>query len=73
MMFRKFPAGLTFEMHVAPSKQYIIYLDGEVEVTTSSGQTRLFKAGDILLASDTTGMGHISKTIKPGKSIIVRV
>jgi|SRR5579863_8331574 len=72
LTFRKFPAGLTFDMHVAPDKQYIIYLDGEVEVTTSGGQTRLFKQGDILLANDTTGTGHITKTIKPGSSLIIR-
>lgn len=72
IMFRKFPAGLTFDMHTAPNKQYIIYLDGEVEVTTSGGEKVIFKPGDILLANDTTGMGHITRTIKAGTSVVVR-
>lgn len=71
IMFRNFEAGLTFEMHTAPQPQYIVYLEGEVEVTTSGGQNKIFKSGDILFAADTTGEGHISKTLSKGRSIII--
>lgn len=71
--FRRFPAGLTFELHTAPQTQYIIYLEGEVEVETSQGDKLLFKAGDILLANDTEGKGHITRTIKAGSSIVIKV
>jgi len=73
IMFRDFEAGLTFKMHTAPRKQYIIYLEGEVEVITSGGQNKIFRPGDVLFATDTTGEGHISKTLTKGKSIIVPV
>ena len=71
IMFRDFEAGLVFDMHTAPQPQYIIYLEGEVEVETSSGDKRIFKSGDVLLATDTTGEGHISRMLTQGRSVIV--
>lgn len=71
MMFRTFPAGLQFDMHVAPCTQYIIYLEGQVEVTTSGGESLVFKAGDVLLANDLSGQGHITKTLSSGRSIVI--
>lgn len=71
MMFREFEKGAEFPMHTAPQRQYIIYLEGEVEVETSSGEKRIFKPGDVLFATDLTGEGHITRTLTKGKSIIV--
>lgn len=71
IMFRESYPGNLFEMHNAPQPQYIIYLEGEVEVTTSSGETRVFKAGDVLFANDTTGEGHISKALTAGRSAVI--
>ncbi|TAK71537.1 MAG: hypothetical protein EPO11_11155 [Gammaproteobacteria bacterium] len=73
MIFRDFEKGLVFDWHTAPQPQYIIYLEGEVEVETSGGEKRVFKAGDILLAEDLIGKGHVSKTLTSGRSIIVTV
>ena len=71
IMFRDFEANLIFDMHNAPQPQYIIYLEGEVEVTTSGGETRRFTKGNVLFATDLTGEGHISTTLTKGRSIIV--
>ncbi len=71
IMFRDFENGLVMEIHNAPQPQYIIYLEGEVEVEASGGEKRIFKAGDVLLAADVTGEGHVSRTLSKGKSIIV--
>ena len=71
MMFRMFKAGLTYDWHNAPQPQYIVYLEGEVEVEASGGEKRIFKPGDILFATDLTGKGHISKTLTDGRSIII--
>ncbi|WP_131782112.1 hypothetical protein [Legionella gresilensis] len=51
MRFRTFPAGKIFSMHTASTKQFIIYQGGEVEVEASSGETKVFKAGDVLFAT----------------------
>jgi hypothetical protein len=71
LMFRDFEKGATFDWHTAPQPQYIIYLEGEVEVETSGGEKRTFKSGDILFATDLNGKGHITRTLSKGKSIIV--
>jgi len=71
MMFRMFKEGATYDWHTAPQPQFIIYLEGEVEVEASGGEKRVFKQGDVLFATDTTGKGHITRTLTPGNSIII--
>lgn len=71
IMFRDFEEGASFDWHTAPQPQYIIYLDGKVEVETSSGEKRIFEAGDVLFASDLTGKGHTTRTLTKGRSIII--
>lgn len=71
MSFRKFKKGKKFNWHCAPQSQYIIYLEGEVKVTSSSGDFKIFKPGNILFVSDTKGKGHITETLTAGISIIV--
>jgi len=71
MFFREFNAGAHFDWHTAPRPQYIIYLEGEVEVETSSGEKCIFKAGDILFANDLSGEGHRTKTLSVGRSIVI--
>ena len=71
IMFRDFIPNSQFDWHTAPQEQYIVYLDGEVVVTSSGGETRIFKSGDILLAKDLTGKGHITKTLTYGRSLII--
>ncbi len=71
IQFRDFVPGSVFEMHNAPQPQYIVYLEGEVEVIASGGETRKFKPGDVLFATDTEGEGHISKTLTKGRSVVI--
>jgi uncharacterized cupin superfamily protein len=71
MMFRDFEKGASFDWHNAPQPQYIIYLEGEVEVEASGGEKRTFKPGDLLFATDLTGKGHITRTLTKGRSVIV--
>ncbi|MFA6037400.1 MAG: hypothetical protein WC748_04675 [Legionellales bacterium] len=71
MMFRHFDAGIVFDWHVAPQAQYIIYLEGEVEVEIGCGEKRRFKASDILFANDLSGQGHITRTLTQGKAVII--
>eukprot|EP01121_Diplochlamys_sp_Union-15-3_P012488 TRINITY_DN3745_c0_g1_i1.p1 TRINITY_DN3745_c0_g1~~TRINITY_DN3745_c0_g1_i1.p1 ORF type:complete len:445 (+),score=77.41 TRINITY_DN3745_c0_g1_i1:50-1336(+) len=61
--------------HNAPKKQYVLLLDGGVEITISDGTKRAFKTGDILLMEDTKGKGHTSKTIdgNPRKSVFIEL
>lgn len=72
MQYRTSCGGEVFPMHCAPCNQYIVYLSGEVEITTSSGEHRVFRAGDILYVTDTSGEGHMTHVLTPGHSLIIK-
>jgi quercetin dioxygenase-like cupin family protein len=57
--FLEFPPGLSVD-HPAPARQYFIVLSGEFRITVSDGETRSFGAGDVGLAEDTSGKGHVT-------------
>jgi len=64
LIFRKVKPGYDYDFHNAPQKQYVILLDGEIEIETSLGEKRNFKGGDILLLEDTHGKGHKTRNIQ---------
>jgi hypothetical protein len=47
--------------HPAPRRQYVINLDGEALITTSDGSARQISAGEVILAEDIRGKGHLSR------------
>jgi hypothetical protein len=55
--------GSVLERHPAPRRQYVVTLSGSWEIEASAGLVRTFKAGDVMLADDTTGEGHISRVV----------
>ena len=64
VIFREVESTYEWNFHVAPQKQYIILLDGKIEIETSLGKKRIFKAEDVLLVEDTTGKGHKTRNLK---------
>lgn len=75
IIFREVEPSYDYDFHTAPQKQYIILLDGEIEIETSLGDRRRFGAGEVLLVEDTTGKGHKTRNILPQKrkSIFVTI
>ncbi len=75
VIFREVEPTYDWDFHTAPQKQYIILLDGEIEIETSLHQKRKFSGGDVLLVEDTTGKGHKTKNLLPvkRKSIFITV
>jgi quercetin dioxygenase-like cupin family protein len=67
IIFREVEPSYDWDFHTAPQRQYIILLDGEIEIETSLGEKRIFKGGDVLLAEDTAGKGHRTKNLTPIK------
>ena len=64
LMFREVAPTYDWDFHCAPQRQYIVLLDGEIEIETSLGDKRTFKGGDILLVEDTWGKGHKTKNLR---------
>jgi len=53
-----------YDWHVAPRRQFVLHLRGRVEIEIGDGTRREFGPGDLLLADDTTGQGHVSREIE---------
>jgi hypothetical protein len=63
IVFRRAPATHLSDFHTAPRRQYVITLSGQVEIETGDGTIRRFGPGDVMLADDTTGHGHITRVV----------
>lgn len=63
IIFRETAPDYDYSWHNAPRRQYIISLDGVFEITASDGTTRRFGPGTILLVEDTTGRGHLTRSV----------
>lgn len=53
-----------WDFHVAPRRQLALHLTGRTEIETGDGSRRTFGPGDVLLADDLTGQGHISREVE---------
>jgi hypothetical protein len=73
LVFISSPPGWHGDWHPAPRKQYMICLEGELEVTVSDGETRRFGPGNVILVEDTSGKGHISKVVGNERCFMVAV
>lgn len=73
ILFRETDGDYDLDWHTAPRRQFVINLDGEVELEVGDGTRRRLGPGEILLAEDTTGRGHISRAVsgKARRSLFV--
>lgn len=73
IIFRETTGAYDADWHTAPRRQFVINLEGRIELIVKDGTKRILGPGDILLAEDTTGRGHISRAVnnQPRKSIYV--
>jgi len=67
IIFREVEPSYDYDFHNASQKQYIILLDGGIEIETSLGEIRRFDTGEILLVEDTTGKGHRTRNLNAEK------
>lgn len=73
VIFRETGSDYDYDWHTAPQRQFVVMLEGEVEIEIGDGTRRRFGPGDILLAEDTTGRGHRSRTVdnQPRRSLFI--
>jgi quercetin dioxygenase-like cupin family protein len=71
--FRVAPPGYVLTWHCAPRRQYTITLAGEAEIEVGDGTVKRIGPGDIVLAEDLTGQGHITRVVgqQPRFSVVV--
>lgn len=63
IIFRETTSLFDQDFHNAPRRQYVITLAGRAEIETGDGTKRRFGPGDIMLAEDTSGQGHITRGV----------
>jgi hypothetical protein len=61
--FVHLPVGWYGDQHPAPRRLLWVFLSGDLEIETSDGELRRFTGGDLVLAEDTTGKGHVSRVV----------
>ena len=62
--FRVSPPGYVLGWHCAPRRQYSISLSGTVEIEVGDGTVARIAPGDVVLAEDLTGQGHITRVVE---------
>jgi hypothetical protein len=63
LVFFRIPVGWFGDWHPAPKRQFFCCLTGQIEITTTDGEKRGFKAGDVFLLEDTSGRGHRTQVV----------
>jgi len=61
--FRVSPPGYVLDWHCAPRRQYSISLAGSAEIEVGDGTVVRLGPGDVVLAEDLTGQGHITRVV----------
>jgi len=61
--FRVSPPGYVLDWHCAPRRQYSISLSGLAEIEVGDGTVARVAPGDVVLAEDLTGQGHVTRVV----------
>jgi len=61
--FNVWPVGRFLDWHPAPRRQFVIILQGQLEIGLGDGSKHVFGPGDARLVEDTTGKGHTTRVV----------
>jgi hypothetical protein len=61
--FRVAAPGYVLDWHCAPRRQYSISLSGTAEIEVGDGTIARIGPGDVVLAEDLTGRGHVTRVV----------
>jgi hypothetical protein len=61
------------DWHTAPRRQYVITLSGHAELEVAGGKKIEIGPGDIDFVEDTTGKGHITRTVGSEDRVTIQI
>jgi len=61
------------DLHPPPRRQWVIILQGAMEISTTSGERRRFEPGDCLLAEDMHGKGHWTEDVGEDRLVTLNI
>jgi quercetin dioxygenase-like cupin family protein len=70
---RRFAPTRSSPWHNAPGRVCVLTLSGAVDIEVGDGTVRRLGPGDILIAEDITGQGHITREVGPEPRLSVFV
>jgi hypothetical protein len=71
--FLRADPGWSGDWHPAPRRQFMLYLEGEIEAETSDGEVRRFGPGSATLVEDLSGRGHRSRVVGDSGAVLAVV
>ena len=71
--FSRLRPGFRSDWPPAPRKQFVMVLEGVMEVEAGDGKRREFRAGAVLLVTDTQGRGHRTNVLGNQDVVLVWV
>ena len=73
VQFSSRPPAPSNNWHTGPRRQFVITLSGRAEIEVAGGQRVAIGPGHINLIEDTTGKGHITRTLGPDNRVVVTI
>jgi quercetin dioxygenase-like cupin family protein len=73
ILVRRFEADRANPWHHAPGRYAVFTLSGAVDIEIGDGTVRRIGPGDILIAEDLTGQGHVTREVGPEPRVSVFV
>ena len=70
MFCRETAEGHVQSYHNAPRRQLIFLTSGILELESSEGQRYICRPGDLIFAEDTTGKGHITRSLRDTRGFV---
>ena len=72
-LVHEFPADYLMSWHNPPCKQYVVVLEGMLEISVHGGATQRFGQGAMFLAADLTGTGHTTRALEAGRALVLNL
>ena len=73
IVIRRFEATRSNPWHHAPGRAAVFTLSGAVDIEIGAGTVRRLGPGDILIAEDLTGQGHVTREVGPEARVSIFV
>jgi hypothetical protein len=73
LAFYLVPAGFIGDWHISPKRQWLFFLQGEMEYEAGDGTIWRVGPGTYMLTEDTTGQGHRSRVISQNPTLMAAV
>ncbi|SAK82223.1 hypothetical protein AWB75_05216 [Caballeronia catudaia] len=74
VLVHEFDGDYFLGWHNPPSRQYVVMLEGELEIAVQGGDAaQRFPVGAIFLAGDLHGTGHTTRALRSGRALVINL